>query len=368
MHGVLPLGAGVGRGVLLVCVAALLVAQDAGMVPRSTVLLVGSASAQQEWLWVGRGAARRRWGESRELRALNSNQTTQGKEREKATEGRGLNFLPSPFPPTPPHPSLSPPGGGEIGAAEGNGHMQSIPCHCHVPPLCVLLGAAPPPLLGATLLSLLTFPADGVQVMPTWQCPPGYPVGPVPCFGDRQVLLLRSALRPPHSPALPPPHAALTYLTRTHGYYGLVSCCFYHFCSVSSSECKTLNIALVITVNFITSTLIGLVSDGEFSPERDTEIFWCNPFFQLIVEIGDVECGMGNNQCGPGGTRGVRGRGRAHAQALLGAPSSHMGTLGAAGTPPCPRAVLCHGRPTGLALGPGPELRFAPGNMELCCY
>lgn len=277
-------------------------------------------------------------------------------------------FFQAHSPPPPPHPSLSPPGGGEIGAAEGNGHMQSIPCHCHVPPLCVLWGAAPPPLLGATLLSLLTFPADGVQVMPTWQCPPGYPVGPVPCFGDRQVLLLRSALRPPHSPALPPPHAALTYLTRTHGYYGLVSCCFYHFCSVSSSECKTLNIALVITVNFITSTLIGLVSDGEFSPERDTEIFWCNPFFQLIVEIGDVECGMGNNQCGPGGTRGVRGRGRAHAQALLGAPSSHMGTLGAAGTPPCPRAVLCHGRPTGLALGPGPELRFAPGNMELCCY
>lgn len=104
MHGVLPLGAGVGRGVLLVCVAALLVAQDAGMVPRTMVLLVGSASAQQEWLWVGRGAARRRWGESRELRALNSNQTTQGKEREKATEGHGLNFLPSPFPPTPPTP------------------------------------------------------------------------------------------------------------------------------------------------------------------------------------------------------------------------------------------------------------------------
>lgn len=40
---------------------------------------------------------------------------------------------------------------------------------------------------------------------------------------------------------------------------------FCHFHSVSSSECKTLNIALVIMVNFITSTLIGLVSDGEFS-------------------------------------------------------------------------------------------------------
>lgn len=129
MHGVLPLGAGVGRGVLLVCVAALLVAQDAGMVPRSTVLLVGSASAQQEWLWVGRGAARRRWGESRELRALNSNQTTQGKEREKATEGRGLNFLPSPFPPTPPPPlSLSTWGRGNWSCGEERPHAEhSVP-------------------------------------------------------------------------------------------------------------------------------------------------------------------------------------------------------------------------------------------------
>lgn len=94
---------------------------------------------------------------------------------------------------------------------------------------------------------------------------------------------------------------------------------FYHFRSVSSSECKTLNIALVITVNFITSTLIGLVSDGEFSPEREAEIFWRNPFFQLIVEIGDVECEMDNNPCGARGTRGVRGRAWARAQ-LLGAP------------------------------------------------
>lgn len=51
-----------------------------------------------------------------------------------------------------------------------------------------------------------------------------------------------------------------------------------------------------------------------------------------------------------------------------GCSSSHMGTLGAAGTPPCPRAMPCHSRPTELALGPGPELQFALGNMELCCH
>lgn len=79
MHGVLPPDTGVGQGVLLVCMAAFLVAQDAGVVPCTAVVLVGSVLAEQEWLWVGRGLSWLQWGESSELGTLNSNQTTQEK-------------------------------------------------------------------------------------------------------------------------------------------------------------------------------------------------------------------------------------------------------------------------------------------------
>lgn len=105
---------------------------------------------------------------------------------------------------------------------EGNGRTQSIACHCHVPLLCMLLGLHPHPALGPPCFLCPRFQQpDGVRVMLS--------------SGVSAMLWGQAGtVPPPHyspAPALPLPHAALTYLARTHNYNGLVSCFLLFFLS-----------------------------------------------------------------------------------------------------------------------------------------